>query len=170
VLRTLGKLPALATLLIDLLKGMAAVGFAAWIYGLTVTIALTPAGVDPQSFGQWAMAGAAIFAVIGHARSIWIDFRGGKSAATGLGVLLAMSWQVGLGVAIIFAFVLAISRIVSLSSNLAALAAVILMVLFHQPMPFVLMVVAGATYVIFRHRENIRRLLAGAEPRIGQKS
>lgn len=169
VLRTLGKAPALATLLIDLLKGVLAVGAAAWFCSLPFANGVTPADADQDAFRHWAMAGAAIFALIGHGRSIWIGFRGGKSAATGLGVLLAMSWQVGLGVAVAFAFVLMVSRIVSLSSISAALAAVILMVSFHQPTAFLLMTVAGAGYVIVRHRANIQRLLAGAEPRIGGK-
>lgn len=169
VLRTLGKAPALATLLIDLVKGVVAVGVAAWVYSLSPTIGLTPVGIDPDAFRHWAMAGAAILALIGHGRSIWIGFRGGKSAATGLGVLLAMSWQVGLGVAIIFAVVLAVSRIVSLSSMSAALAAVILMISFNQPTAFLLMTVAGAAYVMVRHKANIQRLLTGVEPRIGEQ-
>jgi glycerol-3-phosphate acyltransferase PlsY len=99
---------------------------------------------------------------------IWIQFKGGKSAATGLGVLLAMSWPVALGVAISFGVVLAVSRIVSLSSISAAVAAIVLMGLFHQPIAFLLMAIAGATHVVLRHRANLRRLLAGAEPRIGE--
>lgn len=170
VLRTLGKGPALATLLIDLLKGVVSVTLAGWVYALPVIVTLTPVEIDPDTFRPWAMAGAAILAVIGHSRSIWIDFRGGKSAATGLGVLLAMSWQVGLGVAIVFGAVLAVSRIVSLSSISAAVTAIVLMALLHQPSAFLLMAIVGAIYVIVRHRTNIQRLLVGAEPRIGQQS
>lgn len=79
-----------------------------------------------------------------------------------------MSWQVGLGVAISFGVVLAVSRIVSLSSISAAVVAIVLMGIFHQPIAFLLMAIAGATYVILRHKTNIQRLLAGTEPRIGQ--
>lgn len=86
--------------------------------------------------------------------------------ATGLGVLLAMSWQVGLGVAITFGADLAISRIVSLSSVSSAIVAVLLMALFHQPVAFLSMAVIGSIYVVLRHRTNIRRLFAGTEPRI----
>lgn len=168
VLRTLGKGPAAATLLADTLKGIVAVTLAGRVYSLASVVALTPAGIDPNALRPWAMAGAAILAVIGHSRSIWIDFQGGKSAATGLGVLLAMSWQVGLGVAMAFGVVLAVTRIVSLSSIFAAIIAILLMVLLHQPLAFLVMAIAGAAYVIARHRTNIQRLLAGAEPRIGQ--
>jgi acyl phosphate:glycerol-3-phosphate acyltransferase len=85
-----------------------------------------------------------------------------------LGVLLAASWPVGLGVAISFGIVLAMSRIVSLSSIVAAAMAIALMAIFHQPIAFLLMAVAGAVVVIARHKANIQRLLAGIEPRIGQ--
>ena len=106
--------------------------------------------------------------LLGHSRSIWLNFTGGKSAATGLGVLLAMSWPVGLGAATVFGVVLAIVRIVSLSSMLAALTAIALVWALEQPLPYRLLVIAGSIYVIVRHRANIQRLLAGTEPRLGQ--
>jgi hypothetical protein len=93
-----------------------------------------------------------------------------KSAATGLGVLLAISLPVGIGAAVVWGVVLAISRIVSLSSILAALTAIVLVFSFQQPMPYRLLVVTGGLYVIVRHRANIQRLLAGAEPQLGQGS
>jgi glycerol-3-phosphate acyltransferase PlsY len=107
---------------------------------------------------------------MGHSRSIWLNFTGGKSAATGLGVLLAMSWPVGLGAAAVFGVVLAIFRIVSLGSMLAALTAIALICSLEQPLPYRLLVMAGGIYVIARHRANIQRLLAGTEPRLGQSS
>jgi Predicted membrane protein len=113
---------------------------------------------------------AGLAALLGHSRSIWLNFTGGKSAATGLGVLLAMSWPVGLGAATAFGVVLATSRIVSLSSMLAALTAIVLICALEQPLPYRLLVIAGGIYVIVRHRANIQRLLAGAEPRLGQSS
>jgi glycerol-3-phosphate acyltransferase PlsY len=106
--------------------------------------------------------------LLGHGRSVWLNFTGGKSAATGLGVLLAMSWPVGLGAAMVFGVALAISRIVSLSSMLAALTAIALICGLEQPLPYRLLVIAGGIYVIVRHRANIRRLLAGTEPRLGK--
>jgi glycerol-3-phosphate acyltransferase PlsY len=108
--------------------------------------------------------------LLGHSRSIWLNFTGGKSAATGLGVLLAMSWPVGLGAATVFGAVLAIFRIVSLGSMLAALTAIALICGLEQPLPYRLLVIAGGIYVIVRHRANIQRLLAGTEPRLGQSS
>ncbi|MFC2255011.1 glycerol-3-phosphate acyltransferase [Labrys portucalensis] len=130
--------------------------------------AINTAAIDLEVWISWAIAIATLMAILGHSRSIWIQFTGGKSAATRVGVRLAMSWQVGLGVAICFAAVLALWRIVSLSSISAALTAITLRVIFRQPAAFVLMAIVGAAYVIFRHKANIQRLLAGTEPRIGQ--
>jgi acyl phosphate:glycerol-3-phosphate acyltransferase len=171
VLRTLGKVPAIFVLLVDVLKGAAAVAFARWFYSLPVALpAALPSGLTLADWLPWAITLAALMAVLGHSRSIWIRFTGGKSAATGLGVLLAMCWQVGLGILLVFGLVLAISRVVSLGSMLAAVAAAVLMWAFGQPLAFQLTALLGGLFVIWRHQANIQRLLAGTEPRLGQQS
>jgi len=171
VLRTLGKGPAAVVLLVDLLKGAAAILLVRAAYPwLWAWPAVTPpAAADPQAWTPWAVAVAGLAVLLGHARPVWLNFAGGKSAATGLGVLLAMSWPVGLGAAAVFGAVLAVSRIVSLSSMLGALAAIALVCGLPQPLPYRLLVIAGGLYVILRHRANIRRLLARTEPRLGQR-
>ncbi|HEY9009947.1 MAG TPA: glycerol-3-phosphate 1-O-acyltransferase PlsY [Devosia sp.] len=158
VLRTIGPWPAALVFLVDMLKGSAAVFFARWLM-----LALGTTGWEP-----WAVSIAGIAAIVGHGRSVWLNFSGGKSVATGLGVLVALSWQVALGALAVFAIALAISRIVSLSSILAALTATVLVFVLPQPLPNLLMVVAGGLYVIIRHRANIARILAGTEPRLGR--
>ncbi len=172
VLRTLGKWPALVVLLADLLKGAAAIvfarGFYPWLY--TLPSIAPPTGPDLQTLAPWAVCLAGLAAVLGHSRSVWLNFTGGKSAAAGLGVLLALSWPVGLGAATAFGVALAVSRIVSLSSMLGALSAIALICALEQPLPYRLLVIAGGVYVIARHRANIQRLLAGTEPRLGQGS
>ncbi|AYG61383.1 glycerol-3-phosphate 1-O-acyltransferase PlsY [Rhizobium jaguaris] len=172
VLRTLGKWPALVVLLVDVLKGAAAILFARWFYLWFSTLSsVTPStALDRQSWEPWAVFLAGLAVLLGHSRSIWLNFAGGKSVATGLGVLLAMSWPVGLGAVTVFGVVLAIFRIVSLSSILAALTAITLVFGLEQPLPYRLLVIAGGVYVIARHRTNIQRLLAGIEPRLGQGS
>ncbi|MBC9883207.1 glycerol-3-phosphate acyltransferase [Bradyrhizobium sp. INPA01-394B] len=172
VLRTLGKWPALAVLVIDVLKGAAAIivarAFCPWL--ITELSPAPPTASDLDIGVPWIVCLAGIAALLGHGRSIWLSFTGGKSAATGLGVLLAMSWPVGLGAAVVFGIVLAVSRIVSLSSMLAAVTAVILVCGWPHPLPYQLLVIAGGLYVIVRHRANIERLLAGTEPRLGRSS
>lgn len=172
VLRTLGKWPALVLLLVDVLKGVAALTFTRWLYlWLSALSPITPpATFNLHTWEPWAVCLAGLAALIGHGRSVWLAFTGGKSAATGLGVLLAMSWPIGLGAAVIWGLTLAIFRIVSLSSMLAALTAIALVFGLGQPLPYRLLVVAGGIYVVVRHRANIQRLLAGTEPRLGRSS
>lgn len=172
VLRTLGKWPALVVLIADVLKGVAAIivarSFCPWLY---IELSPTPpTASDLQIWVPWAVCLAGIAVLLGHGRSIWLNFTGGKSAATGLGVLLAMSWPVGLGAATVFGVVLAVVRIVSLSSILAAVTAIVLVCGFEHPLPYRLLVIGGGIYVIVRHRANIQRLLAGTEPRLGRSS
>lgn len=170
VLRTLGMWPALVVFVLDLLKGVAAIAFARWFYPwLDLLPSVTPpTALDLQTWTPWAVCLVGLAALLGHSRSIWLNFSGGKSAATGLGVLLAMSWPVGLGAAAMFGLGLAIFRIVSLSSMLAALTAITLILGLEQPLPYRLLVIVGGIFVIALHRANIQRLLAGTEPRLGQ--
>src|SRR3954471_17402243 len=169
VLRTLGKGAALIVLVGDVLKGVGAIivarSFCPWLYA---EISPPPTASDLHVWVPWAVCLAGLAVLLGHSRSIWLNFTGGKSAATGLGVLLALSWPVGLGAAAAFGVVLAISRMVSLGSIVAALTAIALVCGLEQPLPYRLLVIAGGIYVIARHRANIQRLLAGTEPRLGQ--
>jgi glycerol-3-phosphate acyltransferase PlsY len=127
-----------------------------------------PPAVNLSIWFAWMVALAGLAAILGHSKSIWLGFTGGKSVATSLGVLLAMSWQVGLSTLLVFGVVLALSRIVSLSSIAGAVAVSVFMLVLHQPLPYQLFALAGGLYVILRHRSNIERLLAGIEPRLGQ--
>ncbi|SCB18904.1 glycerol-3-phosphate 1-O-acyltransferase PlsY [Rhizobium multihospitium] len=170
VLRTLGKWAALAVLAIDVLKGAAAIVFARWFYPWFDTLPTALGSQSQQSLVPWAVCLAGLAALLGHSRPIWLNFRGGKSVATGLGLLLAIAWPVGLGAVTVFGVALAIFRIVSLGSILAALTAIALICGLEQPLPYRLLVIAGGLYVIARHRTNIQRLLAGTEPRLGRNA
>ena len=167
VLRTVGKAPAFVVLLVDILKGVVAIATVHWCYTAAGSQALMPA-IDPTLWLPWIVTLAGIAALLGHSKSIFLGFTGGKSVATSLGVLLAINWLVGLGTLAVFAVMLALSRIVSLSSIAGAIAVTGFMLLTQQPLPYVLFGLLGGLYVILRHRTNIQRLLEGSEPRLGQ--
>ncbi|WP_341527062.1 glycerol-3-phosphate 1-O-acyltransferase PlsY [Nostoc sp. UHCC 0302] len=169
VLRTLGKGPGAFVLVLDSLKGVLAIALVYWLFNFAASENFIPLTVDVKLWQSWLVILAGLAAILGHSKSIFLGFTGGKSVATSLGILLAMSWQVGLATAGVFAVVVAISRIVSLSSIAGAIAVPILMLVLHQPLPYILFGIAGGFYVIFRHRTNIERLLAGTEPKIGEK-
>lgn len=162
VLRTVGKEAAIGVLIVDLLKGIMAVYLIKLAYFYLPDQWLFPDGQN------WLIVIAALLAVVGHSKSIWLNFTGGKSAAISLGILLAMTPVVGLGTLAVFLSMLAISRIVSLSSVSAAIAVNILMYIVNPSIPYLVFTLIAGIYVIIRHRTNIQRLMAGTEPRIGQ--
>ena len=162
VLRTVGKKAAIAVLLIDLLKGAIAVLLVKLIY------LYSPMELVPINWKLWLIAVVALAAIFGHSKSIWLNFTGGKSVATSLGVLLVMNPILALGTLATFGIILAISRIVSLSSITGAIALNLLAIFVDGSLPYIIFAALAGGYVIFRHRSNIQRLLAGEEPKIGQ--
>ena len=147
VLRTGRKGLAAATLILDALKGAAAVLIGEYL-----------------SPGSGVVVGAAAF--IGHCYPIWLRFRGGKGIATLLGVVAALSWPSGLVFAGAWLGMLAAFRISSLAGMAAAIAAPVALAWFDR-FDAVLPVIALVLIVLWRHRQNVDRLLAGTEPRIG---
>jgi glycerol-3-phosphate acyltransferase PlsY len=168
VWRTLGKFPAAFVLLVDCSKGVLAIALVDTLCNFVSHQNLLPSTVELALWKPWLVSGAGLAAILGHSKSIFLGFTGGKSVATSLGILLAINWQVGLATLGVFACVITISRVVSLSSILCALSVPILMVIFQQPLAYILLGIAGGLYVIVRHRSNIERLMAGTEAKIGQ--
>ncbi|MBC7167450.1 MAG: glycerol-3-phosphate acyltransferase [Phenylobacterium sp.] len=172
VLRTLGSWPFAVVLSLDVLKGAMSVilvrEVVAWTYARqSIT---PPSGADLTTLTSWTICLAGLAALVGHARPVWLRFNGGKSVAAGLGVLLAMSWPVGLGGLAVFGLTLALFRIMSLGSMAAAVTAIVLVCALEHPLPYRLFVIVGGLFVIVRHHANIRRLLAGTEPSVGQSA
>ena len=153
VLRNVGKGPALVVFLLDVGKGALAVLLA-------------------KSFGlnDWVQVLAGLAALAGHIWPIWLGWKGGKAVATGLGMFLGLAWPVGLACFGLFMAVISISRIVSLSSVVAAIGLPVLMVLAGANGASISVSVVASVMVLWRHRSNIERLIAGTEPRIGAKA
>ena len=148
VLRTGSKVLAALTLVLDCLKATAAILLSQLLFG-------------PQT-GALAAAGA----FIGHLYPVWLRFRGGKGVATLLGILIALLWPAACVYAAIWIFLLLTVRISSVAGMTAAISAPIVAFGLHSA--YVPMLLGFALLVLWKHRENIARLLSGREPRIGR--
>lgn len=151
VLRTGRKGLALATLLLDAAKG-----------GLAVVIA-------NHYFGQMPAMLAGLGAFLGHVFPVWLQFRGGKGVATYLGVLLAIVWQAAAVFGALWLGVALLTRISSLAALIATVAATLAAWIW-GPREFTGIAVLMGLIILIKHRDNIKRLLAGEEPRIGAKA
>ena len=155
VLRHIGKRAAITVFLIDVLKGI-----------LSILLVKNLLLND-----SWQVA-MGLSTLIGHIWPVWLNWKGGKAVATGLGIFLGLSWQVGLATLGVFILILSLSRIVSLSSVTASIALPLIMFLSFNnsdiSLPFLVISLLAMTLVIWRHRENIIRLIKGKEPKIGQ--
>ena len=109
---------------------------------------------------------AAIAVIIGHSKSVFLKFTGGKSVASGVGTILALNWQVGLIIAAIWAIITYSSKYVSLGSIIALFISPFLMWIFHEPVAYIGYCALGAIYIIYLHRENIGRLIRGEENKV----
>jgi glycerol-3-phosphate acyltransferase PlsY len=149
------------TLLLDALKGTAAVALSYVVADRMVSI---------PTLEQLALG--ALFAVIGHVFPVWLKFRGGKGVATGLGAFALIAPKAVLIAAVIFIAVVAISRYVSLGSIVAVAVFPIMACLirqFHASPTALALISLASLLILFKHRENMRRLLAGTESRVGRK-
>ena len=151
VLRAAGKGAAALTLALDMLKGWAPVALGR-IVGASDAL----------------VAGVALAAFLGHLYPVFLRFRGGKGVATFLGVLLALLPKVAFLVAGVWLLIAAVFRYSSLAALVAAAASPLLVWLLDGRRGFVALAVVLSGFILIRHRENMRRLLAGEERRIGQ--
>ena len=156
VLRHIGKRAAISVFLLDVFKGVISI-FLAKYFLLN---------------DSWQVA-MGLSTLIGHIWPVWLNWRGGKAVATGLGIFLGLSWQVGLATLGVFIAMITLFRIVSLASVSAALSLPLIMFFSFKvssvSVPFMMISLLAMTLVIWRHRDNILRLMKGKEPKIGQK-
>ncbi len=150
VLRTGSKKLAILTLLLDMAKAGGAALIAAHLFGFIPSL----------------MAGGA--ALFGHCYPVWLKFKGGKGVAAYFGVLLAVSWPLALIAAAAWLASAVVTRLVSLAGIITAVAIPVAAFFMGQTQTAILSVVLGAI-IILRHRENIVRILAGLEPKIGSQ-
>jgi glycerol-3-phosphate acyltransferase PlsY len=151
VLRTGRKGLAAATLLLDAAKGAGAVLLAGWLWP-----------DQPQFPGI-----AAIGAFLGHLFPIWLRFRGGKGLATGLGIVAALHWPSALALGAVWLLMFIVTRYSSVSGMTAAVAAPVAAAIFGR-FDLALLFLGFALLVLWKHRTNISRLIAGTEPKVGK--
>ena len=169
VARTAGKLPGGVALLLDVAKGWGAVALAR----LIVAQADWPfhAGTLPWESREMWIALAGLVAVLAHMFPVWLRFHGGKGVATAAGVFLALDPIVIAAALIVFALVVILFRMVSLGSILTAASIPLLFRFLANDAPFwrIVISIAIALAVIFKHHSNIARIVQGDERRLGQK-
>ena len=150
VSRRAGRAAGIVTLILDALKG-----------AMAVIIAQLMSNTD------WLLSAAAVAVIVGHLFPIWLGFRGGKGVATGVGAFLVVAPLAVACAVVIFVVAVGLTKYVSLGSILAVASIPLFVWSFVGPSPpFLTAAVAGALLVIFAHRGNIVRILAGTEPRI----
>jgi len=165
VARTGSKGLAIATLLLDALKGYAAVRFALWLAG---SRRLATPMIDSRTIFLLA-AMAAFCAILGHMFTVWLRLKGGKGVATAAGAFAALAPRAMVVALVLFVLVVAVTRYISLGSMVAT-AAFPLLVWWLSPaeratVPILLLIAASSFLIIMRHKDNIRRLMAGTENR-----
>lgn len=153
VKRVMGKKWFFITMLLDALKGALPVILAKLFATTFKGIGLLPVV-------------AAVAVILGHSRSIFLKFTGGKSVASGVGTILALNWIVGLLIAVVWAVITYTSKYVSLGSIIAMAVSPFLMWWFKAPVAYTIYCALGAVYIIWLHRSNIQRLLKGEENKV----
>jgi glycerol-3-phosphate acyltransferase PlsY len=168
VSRRAGKSAGVLTLVLDAMKGAAAVLIAKIILGSTVAASAGLGGLTEKTY--WWVTAAAIAVIVGHIFPVWLRFRGGKGVATGVGVFLVLA-PIALALAgLVFIVIVVSTRYVSLGSIGAAVAIPLFLFLQHvfiRPVEFLVPTLTAANIVaaliVFAHRANIGRLLSGSE-------
>ena len=153
VKRVLGKKWFFIVMLLDAFKGALPVILAKIFISVGTTYGLAPVL-------------AAVAVIIGHSKSCFLQFKGGKSVASGVGTILALNWQVGLVVAAIWGTITYFTKYVSVGSIIALLISPILMYTFKSPIGYIFYCAIGAIYIVYLHKENIVRLINGNENKV----
>lgn len=155
VKRVLGQKWFFIVMLLDAIKGALPV-----VLAILFLHAYSQYGLTPVA--------AAVAVLLGHSKSVFLGFTGGKSVASGVGTILALNPLVGLSVAVIWGIITWVSKYVSLGSIIALAVSPFIMWAFKQPAGYIAYCALGAVYIIWLHRENIKRLIKGEENKVRQ--
>jgi len=159
-LRTQGKLFGFMVLLVDIAKGL----FAVW---WLPTAVLPGVGIDPHLSREWLTLGCGFAVIVGHVYPVWFGFRGGKGAATMIGVVAAVELRLVLPLLLCWFVVLLLTGYVGLATMLSGVALVAAVYLLEPDnLPLLCFCAAMALFVIYTHRGNIARMRAGQENRV----
>lgn len=153
VKRVLGKKWFFIVMALDAIKGALPVILAKLFVTAGVSLGLAPVL-------------AAVAVIIGHSKSCFLGFKGGKSVASGVGTILALNWMVGLIIAVVWGIITYATKYVSVGSMIALFISPFLMYFLGAPIAYVGYCALGAVYIIYLHRENIKRLIAGNENKV----
>jgi glycerol-3-phosphate acyltransferase PlsY len=165
VWRNVGKIAGVSVFICDFAKGAIAIGMmqsSESLKNITTSI-FAPLTIPSISHPSLFVVGAGMLALIGHSRPIWLGFKGGKSVATGIGILCMLNWLVAVIAFSVWLITMIIWRTVSISSITAAAIAPILMWILQSDIIYSLFVTVGSAFVIWLHRTNIQRLINGTE-------
>jgi glycerol-3-phosphate acyltransferase PlsY len=159
-LRTQGKLFALLVLVVDIAKGAIAVW---WL----PTAALPAVGIDPGLPREWLTLACGLAVILGHVYPVWFSFRGGKGAATVVGVIAAVDLRLLVPLLLCWFLVLVLTGYVSLATMVSGIALVIAVyILEPNDVPLLIFSLGVAVFVVYTHRSNIARMRAGQENRV----
>lgn len=153
VKRVLGKKYFFLVMFLDALKGALPVILAQMFVSVGSSIGLAPVV-------------AAVAVIIGHSKSVFLGFKGGKSVASGVGTIIALNWQAGLIIAVVWSIITYITKYVSVGSIIALVASPFVMYFLHAPLAYICYCALGAIYIVYLHRENIKRLIEGNENKV----
>jgi glycerol-3-phosphate acyltransferase PlsY len=153
VKRVLGKKWFFTVMLLDALKGALPVILAKIFATVGVSYGIAPVI-------------AAIAVIIGHSKSCFLGFKGGKSVASGVGTILALNWVVGLIIAVVWGIITYSTKYVSVGSMIALILSPFLMYFLGSPVAYTIYCAIGAVYIVYLHRENIKRLISGNENKV----
>lgn len=153
VKRVLGKKWFFIVMILDAVKGALPVFLAKLFIAAGVSLGIAPVI-------------AAVAVIIGHSKSLFLEFKGGKSVASGVGTIIALNWLAGIIIAVVWGVITYFTKYVSVGSIIALLASPFIMYFLNAPIAYVAYCALGAIYIVYLHRENIKRLMQGNENKV----